>query len=323
MSGGGRGRPPKHSKATTSFRSLLESAEGGSGQSLQTETMSNTGEDVCRHCDSVVACDPIICGSCHKNFHPSSHCTGLKSLTIQAIKEEGNGMIRYICTACRCAPASPSDNPGAGNEWKEAMSQMFELVRSLSINVSKLTDKVSQMSEDQSTRSVTGHTETLNKKDLYSELYEFEERKKRMTSIVVKGIKVRTKEEFADKFRVVCQFLLNTSPQITSMHCVNQENCIYRVTFQDKAARLAITAVAKNLAGSEHKDIYISRDLTFQQRREIAANRAKSRDQQGRRSEVRRGETGSNPPNAPLSGSNAISTDPVQHRLVLRVGTHP
>ena len=82
---------------------------------------------------------------------------------------------------------------------------------------------------------------------------------------------------------------------------------MYRVTFQDKSARMAITSVAKNLAGSEYKDIFISRDLTYQQRQEIAAKRSRNSDRRGPMQQPNGGEqSNSNIPRIPVTGSNAM-----------------
>ena len=64
---------------------------------------------------------------------------------------------------------------------------------------------------------------------------------------------------------------------------------MYRVTFQDKAARVAILPLAKNLKNIPQFDrIFLSRDLTYMQRQELIRKRALDRD----RRNISEGSTG-------------------------------
>ena len=142
-------------------------------------------------------------------------------------------------------------------------------------------------------------------------MWEFEEIKKRASSIIVKGLDANNIHEFNDKFRVVYQFLLHSSPQITSTYCIDGAKKIYRVTFQNKTTRVDILREAKKLAESSHKDIFLSRDLTYTQRQEMKARRAARTGSQQRNQANRENASGSRNANqGPLTGSNTEPLSP-------------
>ena len=147
-------------------------------------------------------------------------------------------------------------------------------------------------------------------------MFEFEERKKRASSIIVRGIEANTVGEFSRKFTPVYQHLTNTVPQIASTHCISTENKMFRVTFRDKAARVEIMSLAKNLASSsDFRSVYISRDLTLAQRKEIKERRAQRPRPRGTHrgtdspGDSLGGQGTQGNPLSPASGSNAV---PVQ-----------
>ena len=284
---------------------------GGTGQvSERTPNFAGFATN-CKFCNLVLNIETITCDRCQHQFHPSGNCTGLKPLTIRAILEEGSDGIKFVCVACRCAPGTTQNG-----EWKEALGQVFELVRSLSIGVANLTKtvnkvvlnspQVSQTASAASDHPITNSNAniTLEKKDLYTELWEFEERKKRLSSVIVRGINATNNAEFSNQFKAVYRHLLNADPAIESTHCINQENKMYRVKFTDKAQRVEIMQKARELKDSEYRNVYITRDLTLTQRKEIAARRAAARGQRDNRRTTNRRQR--QPGDPPVNGANAV-----------------
>ena len=130
----------------------------------------------------------------------------------------------------------------------------------------------------QQNSSTNTASDTFSRSDLYVELREYEERKKRVKSITVNGIGASNDLEFSEQFNNVCQTLVNNSPTISDIHCINSDKCIFRVTLEDKDARIAILSSAKNLKNHPNfSRIYISRDLTYMQRQELIRKRTSRR----------------------------------------------
>ena len=284
-------------------------AESGQVRTDQVIHMASLlGCKSCGLCGCLLSGECVDCGHCNLSYHPTPQCTGIKLSTIKALLEEDSGGITYKCTTCRCQPVpSGSSAPVADGEWRVAVNQVLEVVKSLAASVSQMNLTVNsllqnQQNQPQRTASApqVDDDALVSRKDLFAEMFEFEERKKRVSSIIVRGTGAGTIPQFSDKFRVVYQFLLNSTPQIDSVHCICPDKGMFRVTFKDKAARVDIMRVAKELKDStDFHNVYISRDLTLAQRNAIKANRAS-------KSNHRRGER-NNPenPSIPVTGANA------------------
>ena len=320
---------PMLTRARAAGNTTANSNQPESGQAFTDQVLSMATimtQLSCGMCNLAVNDDAIKCSSCNLAYHPSSQCTGLKPLSIQCLQEEENSAITYRCTSCRCQPvARGSADPGGDGEWRAAVGQVLEIVKSLATNMSQLSLNLNAVMQQQNRSSQNldqpsesaqvpqgGEQTPLTRKDLYTEMFEFEERKKRVSSIIVRGIEADTVDEFSRKFTPVYQHLTNAVPQIASTHCISAENNMFRVTFKEKAARVEIMSLAKNLASSsDFRSVYISRDLTLAQRNEIKARRSQRPRPRG----THRGDSPGDPPGeqgtlrsprSPASGSNAV-----------------
>ena len=137
----------------------------------------------------------------------------------------------------------------------------------------------------------------FDRKELYSELFEFEERKKRAKSIIVRGVSASDNAQFGDTFSAVCSYLLPNMPSISGeVVCIDREKKLYRVELNTREAKMGLLENAKKLAGhTDWGSIYISRDLTWTQRQAQVQIRAQARQ---RRNQDR-------PPSGVLTGANA------------------
>ena len=278
---------------STANRFDTNQAVSGQAPNDKVVSMASIIEQVsCGLCSTAITDESLMCVYCHRKYHPNTQCTGLKQISIQCLQEEDDSALQYKCITCRCnvreSPGSTgSTNQGPGSDWQVAVGQVLEIVKALATNMSQMsmtlnnhiqTSASTQASAEavsrDSNNSPNASEGMVKKNELYAELWEFEERKKRTSSIIVKGTGANNIQEFSDKFRDVHQFLLRSPPQIASTHCIDSAKKIYRVNFQDKASRVSILKEAKNLAGSTHKDVFISRDLTYAQRKDLAAKRA-------------------------------------------------
>ena len=168
-----------------------------------------------------------------------------------------------------------------------ALAQVFEIVKSLAVNLAQLTNQVSillgsagsngsqQIGNQGGSHSSSG---SITRDNLYVELREYEERKKRSNSIIIKGTGAQNDSEFSTTFGNICQYLLGGTPAVKDVFCISRERSIYRVTFQDKDDKVAIMPLAKNLKDNQDfSRIFINRDLTYLQRQELIRKRASYR----------------------------------------------
>ena len=325
---------------TTRSRTTSESNQVGLGQATNDiiameELITRVS---CGFCGTHIEDQSISCSSCTRKYHSSSQCTGLKPLTVQCLREEEDTALQYTCTHCRCRPL-PTGSAGTSDsgEWREAVGQVLEIVKSMASNMADMSRSVNMLLQNAhvpknsetcpaatQVPQVSGDT-PISRNDLYAEMYEFEERKKRVSSVIVRGTNANSVPDFTAKFKLVYESIMHSAPHIANVHCINAESKLFRVTLTDKNARVQLMNVARNLKDiPEHKNVYISRDLTKVQRTEIAAKRA-SRPQRPPR-EAGGSATGeaSNSANGtvPVSGSNAT---PISNPAVVngRQGSTP
>ena len=270
-----------------------------------------------------VGADGIGCDACGAWFHPTPLCTGLSSAAINVIQTEGGDAIAFKCSQCRLrvanqAGASASRN--SNSELEQTVSQVFQMVRSLAVAVAELSNTVKTLSSLPQGASANNSATILDRKELYSELFEFEERKKRSKSIIVRGVEAQSNDEFVANFEQVCNFLApEAGPPAGQVVCISREKKLYRVTFSTKDTKQLLVNEAKKLKDHEtFSMIYISRDLTYSQRQELAARRAEAGH--GRRENPSNANRrNANPPSSMLSfpnntplatGRGGISTQP-------------
>ena len=85
---------------------------------------------------------------------------------------------------------------------------------------------------------------TFSRGVLYSEIREYEERnkrmrneKKRVDSVIVKGIHSVDMAGFANSFGAVCQQLIGVKPIMHDIFSINREKKIFRVKIKDRDHR--------------------------------------------------------------------------------------
>ena len=104
-----------------------------------------------------------------------------------------------------------------------------------------------------------------------AELREMEERKKRVSSLVVRGLRVSSAGEAAAKFGDIVFALTGERTQWTEVCRIRSDADLFRGNIHDSRVRKLILDEAKNLRDSEHSHVFIRRDLTYQQREELRA----------------------------------------------------
>ena len=156
----------------------------------------------CSFCDDSLGDNPVGCDLCPNWFHSTTLCTGLRDETINAILGPDGSAIRFICCYCRClAPASPSNAP---NDSQMGLSQLFMTVQSLAKSVQELAAQVATIvnvspavinnnpGNSNPPSSASNDQQFIKRTELFSEIRELEERKKRINSSIVRGIEADT-----------------------------------------------------------------------------------------------------------------------------------
>ena len=203
---------------------------------------SQDSTDNCGLCGQQTGDDSIGCDVCGTWFHPTTNCTGLSVNAINVINTEGGEALAFKCSSCLCnAPnTSRSSNSCSGI----AIKQVFEIVKALSCSMAQLTQNVQLLTQqvceknsgpsNQSPSVPQANSSFVERKDLYNEMYEFEERKKRTKSIVIRGIRASNNKAFGTAFGEVCNFLMPSTPTPSGeIFCIDREKSLYRVNLND------------------------------------------------------------------------------------------
>ena len=166
---------------------------------------------LCSSTTDFVGEDGIGCDYCPSWFHPTSQCTGLDVHAIRCIQGDGGNAIRYCCTTCRCTNPPPKSNSGFGVSGSAVpdsatISQLFLVVKSLAESVASLTGQFQRTQQGNVTMGASSQNITgVQRESLYTEFWEFEQRKKRRGSIFVKGLVTDTEASFRTSFSSLSQ----------------------------------------------------------------------------------------------------------------------
>ena len=187
-----------------------------------------------------------------------------------------------MCNGCRCQPASNQGNASDLSPvfLQSSICQLFKMVKSIAQSVALLTNKLNSSSD---TVSVNGPNQNstpgfiCTRESLFTEFHEFEERKKRKESMIVRGIIASNEDEFRAIFGRVTTVIIGSNCQPDSVVSVNQQTNMFRIKVSDADLRKNMLSNAKQLKNTaNYRNIYISRDLTYLQRKELRDRRAAS-----------------------------------------------
>ena len=91
----------------------------------------------------------------------------------------------FKCSTCRCSGISNGNfptNSNTNNDLNIALAQVFEITKSLAINVAQMSTQMNLMLNNpiyrQQNSSTSATSDTFSRSNLYVELREYEERKK-------------------------------------------------------------------------------------------------------------------------------------------------
>ena len=105
---------------------------------------------------------------------------------------------------------------------------------------------------------------------------------KMKSSVIVKGLDAPNVSQFRNQFLPVAQYVLgsNASVNISDVVCISAEKKLFRFKMDDQVARADLLRKSSCLKNSIFSGIFINRDLTYVQRKELFKRR------QDRRSDV-------------------------------------
>ena len=288
------------------------SSRGGAVGSISTSSSQISNN--CGLCSAVVGNDCVGCDQCPSWFHPTTQCTGLNKAELNCVKSGGGRGIRFVCSNCRCQTSQNSSAEPTVSAISASMSQLHEIVKGLAETVANLTQQVTLLISNPPQQQQSSGTFT--RESLYVEMREFEERKKRSDSLIIRGIQTEDVSEFSNSFGDICRTLINSSPIINDVFCIDSGRGIFRLKVLNREDRIAILSNAKNLKNIEQfKNVYISRDLTYSQRQELFEKRSEARSRMQSNSQLTGGErssslnnnSGSDRPATRLSVLNAFN----------------
>ena len=286
--GRGRGRGNLPGQVNSSANRVSTRSSNATPVSTVPLSASNSGNELCGFCSLVVGSDGIGCDQCSNWYHPSTQCTGLKTNTVRCIQEEGGDTIRYVCNECRCQSRPSTQNQTGSSNLvapdsqftQETVGQLFEMVKCLAQSVALLTNKFNSNLNSGLGESLSNHHNPVpssNRESLFAEFHEYDERKKRRESIIVRGIAAANETEFITTFDKISLAILGRSVQPDNIVCINHQTNLYRIKIVDNDTRRSILTNAKKLRDTDDfKNVFLSRDLTYLQRQELRARRVAS-----------------------------------------------
>ena len=295
--GSGRGRggnhPTGHSAQPAPRRSVRINAD-------RITRAGNTGPTLCGTCNcnaAPVDNNGIGCDRCDLWFHPTPECTGLTTPVLNFIGSEGGTAVVFVCCSCQVTSANPSTNSStdaSNTSVSQCLPQLFNMIKSLAETVANLTTQVQLSMSSQSPRhsdvppssnvpslshAPTSSTSSpIFREQFFTEMREFEERKKRRDCIIVRGSTSTTEAEFRTEFSGATQHVLGNPVTPGSVQCINPDRGMYRVRVTNLQLRDRVLVNAKKLNESDlYSHLYFARDLTYMQRQDQRDLRARRR----------------------------------------------
>ena len=270
--------------------------------------------DLCGTCNGITRLDAIGCDRCNRWFHPSSMCMGISEVLIAGIQTDGGGSVLFACTECK------TENSKGGNVNNSAFKQLMQTVKTLCETVQALSAQVATLKSEPCRSSgprpngdpqppstvppVKGSSDESKLRILIrEEAREMAEREKRKASIIIRGVNAQSVASFRPVFNGISSFLIGSEVALSDIVCISKEKKLFRAKVNDDDARKQLLDNARNLGNSSFSDIFISKDLTYQQRGELRARR----DQRNKRSNEGNS-SGENRPVGASNGSAAAAT---------------
>lgn len=272
---------------------------GRSGSTVSAPTDAARGTQSCGTCDGDVGDEAIGCDECETWVHNTEMCSGLTQDMIGTISRYQGSGIKFVCMKCRVTyTAARGNSPSSSTEphMAELVGQLFQQVKGISNIVQELVTQVKALSIQNKPNQLTSApppnptyasalsatTGLLNAAPsteyrtlVREELRELEEQRKRRDSLVIRGLEANSAQAAVKNFEAVSEHLIQHKVTLEDVVRIPSETDLYRGKIKDDNTRKLILDKAKNLKGSaQFGSVFIRRDLTYNQRRELRARRA-------------------------------------------------
>ena len=278
------------------------SGEGRSESSTQSEVHN------CSMCGHRVGDDAIGCDRCSRWVHPTVMCSGLPSDAIKTISDLSGDAVLFVCTDCRVKPPSPkgvttrqSSSASEAGVSHELIQQLFVSVKGICSAVMELTARMDKafsgnpsaappnaQYQPQSLAEQVPHPanpgkpntrNTANPESEYrsvirQEMREIQERSKRRQSVIIKGMHATSARDLISQFADLSHSFAGTRVELSDVAPIANHSDLFRAKILDDDHRKLVLDRAKTLRDSEHAHVFIRRDLTFAQRKELRERRA-------------------------------------------------
>ena len=300
-------RSPGEPAATTNPESNDTTISNPSGED-QSDSSPQPEVHNCGMCGHRVGDDAIGCDRCSRWVHPTSMCSGLPTDAIKTISDLSGDAVLFVCTDCRVKPRSPkgvstrkSSSASETGVSHELIQQLFLSVKGICSSVMELTARMDkafssnpnaaptndqprpQSSAEQVSHPANpGQRNTRNPANpesdyrsvIRQEMREIQERSKRRQSVIIKGMHATSARDLISQFANLSDSFTGTRVELSDVTPIANHSDLFRAKILDDDHRKLVLDRAKTLRDSEHAHVFIRRDLTFAQRKELRERRA-------------------------------------------------
>ena len=199
----------------------------------------------------------------------------LEKVLKEQITELSKSIHSHNQSCSSSAGGHPQSNTNSGKTYAEALNGVSTQRRNKHSTTQVDRQSVSYLRTTHAPKDQTpqlDHSEALDYRSMVrEELLELDERKKRRSSLVIRGLKASSVAEAAAKFAEVTESLIGEKVVLSDTCRIRSDADLYRGNVHNNRQRKLILEQAKHLKDSSFSQVYIKRDLTYLQRMQLQA----------------------------------------------------
>jgi len=233
----------------------------------------------CLFCCALIVGSHVSCSVCLGRFHARPSCLGVDDEVVSCLLKDTGGAVQYFCCKCRCTgKEGPSHGSGEAG-LVSAFKQLLVAVGSLTRRVDELASHcisapVGDAASGLHALSSARNSASVSREEVRLELKELQEQHRRQNSVILRGFQVETANAVREKFAGVCVALDVGEIELDDLVRISGTS-LFRARILNLDQRRELLDCTKNLRHLEDfKSLYVQRDLTYRQRRELVARRA-------------------------------------------------
>ena len=231
----------------------------------------------------------IFCDRCKFWCHGTPSCTKLPKDFIKVfmkLDSEANRGLAFYCSRCRNLDDAPNvNNLSSTGELHQAFLNISESIKDLvrdvagikadhNNSIAALSDEIRSLRSELSRVTSRSHLDRDDPgvRDLVrEEIREMNEREKRKSSIIIRGIAFC--DNFSAEFNSIVSSIWPSSELINLRNVYPIKPNLVRAVIDSDNIRRELLSRCKNLKNSPHSGVFISRDLTSAQRQDLIRRR--------------------------------------------------